>query len=198
MEDRRVRKTKRAIREAMIRLMRYKPISDITVTELTREADLDRRTFYLHYDNLYDIIEEIEQEAIERLDAAIHDSKYDSMDFFTAMTDIMLTNMDYYDIIISNRTYYVLEHDCKMILKRGMTEYFRARSPLDDITFDYYLEYVASGIINIYTHWIRSGKNLPPDQLTELVRAAVKESWSKLTTGTLDEQDYLLGQPNRE
>ena len=47
--DRRVRKTKKAIQEAYFKLLEKKKTEKITVAEITREADIDRKTFYLHY-----------------------------------------------------------------------------------------------------------------------------------------------------
>lgn len=47
--DRRVARTKRNIYTAFFRLAQTKPISDITVSELARYADIDRKTFYLHF-----------------------------------------------------------------------------------------------------------------------------------------------------
>lgn len=180
MEDRRVRRTKKQIRDALSSLMAKKKISDITVTELTREADIDRRTFYLHYRNVYDIVEEVEHEAVELLQCRIPDAE--GGDLFATFTAIMESNINYYDTIVSDRSYYILEHNCKEITKQALTAQFRKSSGLDDRTFDYYLEYVASGIINMYTHWIREGKPFPASELTELVRSATQESWRKLTS----------------
>ncbi len=183
MEDRRVRRTKREIRNALLRIMKKKKISDITVTELAREADIDRRTFYLHYSNIFDIVDEIEAEAVARMEDALSNEKYDSMEFFDCLTEIMMENYEYYEVIILDRSYYKLEHDCKDILKKGMTAYFRDSSKLDDLTFNYYLEYTSGGIMDMYTHWIREGKPCSQEQLTTLVRNAVGESWQKITEG---------------
>lgn len=180
MEDRRVRKTKRQIRDALTVLMAKKSLADITVTELTREADIDRRTFYLHYRNIYEIVEEVEQEAARNLKSGMEGAQCG--DLFETFTAIMESNMKYYDTIISDRSYYVLEHDCKEILKQSLTERFRPVSRLDDQTFDYYLTYAASGIINMYTHWIREGKPFPASELTRLVRSATQNSWRELTS----------------
>ena len=45
--DRRVRKTKKILRECLTQLLKEKKIQDITVRELTEMADLNRGTFYL-------------------------------------------------------------------------------------------------------------------------------------------------------
>lgn len=47
--DRRVRKTRRQLKECLTRLLKGKKIQDITVRELAEMADINRGTFYLHY-----------------------------------------------------------------------------------------------------------------------------------------------------
>ena len=52
--DRRVRKTKRQLRLALMKLMADKSIKDISVRELAAIADINRGTFYIHYKDVYD------------------------------------------------------------------------------------------------------------------------------------------------
>ena len=47
--DRRVRKTKRQLRLALMKLMSEKSVKDISVRELAAIADINRGTFYIHY-----------------------------------------------------------------------------------------------------------------------------------------------------
>lgn len=59
--DRRVRKTKRQLRQALTQLLQQKPIKDITVREIADLVDINRGTFYLHYKDVYDMLEQIEK-----------------------------------------------------------------------------------------------------------------------------------------
>ena len=59
-EDRRIRRTKRLLRQALAELMNEKDFKDITVKEITDRADLNRGTFYFHYTDTYDLREKIE------------------------------------------------------------------------------------------------------------------------------------------
>lgn len=56
--DRRVMKTKRALFEAFDRIAQEKDYGKITISELAREADVDRKTFYLHYSSIEDMIDD--------------------------------------------------------------------------------------------------------------------------------------------
>ena len=63
--DRRTRKTKEALLREFILLLEEKEIKDISVKELSERADINRGTFYLHYSDIYDMLEQIETELFE-------------------------------------------------------------------------------------------------------------------------------------
>lgn len=71
--DLRVRKTENSIREAFLRLRAKKPLDRITVKELCEKAIINKTTFYLHYQSIYELSEVIENELIEGCFAKICD-----------------------------------------------------------------------------------------------------------------------------
>ena len=60
--DRRVRRTKALLLQGLMQLMETKDIKDISVKELADLADINRGTFYLHYNDVYDMLAQIEDE----------------------------------------------------------------------------------------------------------------------------------------
>ena len=66
-EDLRFKKTEKAIRDSFFELLRSKKISEITVAEISRTALLGRGTFYLHYRDIYDLLNTLENEYIEEI-----------------------------------------------------------------------------------------------------------------------------------
>ena len=66
-DDRRVRKTKKALRQGLVSLLEKKKLKDITVRELTDTVDLHRGTFYVHYRDIYELYEKMWQEAIQEI-----------------------------------------------------------------------------------------------------------------------------------
>ena len=66
--DRRVRRTKSRLRQALAQLLLEKDLSSITVRELTELADVNRGTFYTHYKDLYDMLEQMENEMFQELE----------------------------------------------------------------------------------------------------------------------------------
>ena len=71
--DRRVRKTKAQLRAGLARLMQKKSIKEITVKELVDEVDINRSTFYLHYSDIYQMLESIENELMDEIAQAIEE-----------------------------------------------------------------------------------------------------------------------------
>lgn len=65
--DRRVRYTKQAIKDSLFELMKNNPVEKITVKELCTAADINRATFYAHYETLTALLEEIEVEKSREL-----------------------------------------------------------------------------------------------------------------------------------
>ena len=63
--DRRIETTKKNIRRALVRLSAAKPYPEITVKELCEAADINRTTFYVHYKNTREVLEDIERRALQ-------------------------------------------------------------------------------------------------------------------------------------
>ncbi len=69
--DKRIRYTKMFLKQSLIKLMKEKPISRITIKELCEEAEINRATFYAHYKDQYDLLEQTEQELIDEVNRCI-------------------------------------------------------------------------------------------------------------------------------
>ena len=70
-EDRRVRKTREVLKKSLISLMKEKNINSITVKELCEKADINRGTFYLHYVDVVNILNELEEELFKEFQEVI-------------------------------------------------------------------------------------------------------------------------------
>lgn len=62
-EDRRTKYTRRVIREALMELLKTKPYTKVSATEICRMADINRGTFYIHYYVLDDVLDDILDQA---------------------------------------------------------------------------------------------------------------------------------------
>lgn len=64
MGDLRTERTRAAIREAFMTLRAKKSLEKITVKELAEHARINKATFYLHYRDIYDLSEQIEDQIL--------------------------------------------------------------------------------------------------------------------------------------
>jgi len=82
-EDRRVRKTKKALREGLAELLMEKNIQNITVRELTDKADVHRSTFYANFNDIFDLYNQVEDVMIQELrDILSAEYGFDTKAFF--------------------------------------------------------------------------------------------------------------------
>ena len=59
-------RTKKALCNALKEILKYKSFSKITVSELVQACNMNRKTFYYHFEDIYDLLKwMLEQEAIE-------------------------------------------------------------------------------------------------------------------------------------
>lgn len=103
--DLRVKKTTNSIINAFLQLRAKKPLERITVKELSDLAEINKATFYLHYKDIYDLSETLENELFERVFNSIEhpNSVLSEPKLFTReLTEGFISNQSLIDIIFSN------------------------------------------------------------------------------------------------
>lgn len=178
-QDRRIAKTKNAIHEAFFDLLKIKDINNITVTELARKADIDRKTFYLHYQSVYAIIEEYKSDVYEKARIMIKETEaFDIRALFSGYSRLMIEDLPLYEYIATKPSLRYLQYEFKEILKDNFRKSYKKATRLSPGEFEVYTEFLASGIIGIYIDWLIDNKNMTLDELTEFGIETTSHSWS--------------------
>ena len=73
-QDRRIRKSQQAIRQAFIDLLHKQELEQITVQQISDLADVNRSTFYTHYIDKYDLLEQMEDEQVKEIKVFIEEN----------------------------------------------------------------------------------------------------------------------------
>lgn len=176
--DRRQVRTRRRIREAFNELVMEKDIDKITIKELAERADIDRKTFYLHYAGVGEVLEEIQNELLAKVDHLLSDfdlfrPDFDALGFFHRLNAVIDQDSAFYRrLLVADRYsfYYVkLKTSMKEVLRE---RYFQAagKSEVSPVKLDLYAEYATSGIMAIYVDWLKH----PEYDLEEVAEVATE------------------------
>ena len=152
IQDRRVARTKRSIRLALIKILAEKSLEDVTVTELSRAADINRKTFYNYYGDVSMVVDEIEDEIAADFAAAIN--SIDFLEISKAPSDIFLRlarliekDLEFYASVFAAKEQASLLQKIVEPLKKQLWESFEDQIGADAEEFKFLLEFVVSGDI---------------------------------------------------
>jgi AcrR family transcriptional regulator len=179
--DKRIVKTKRLIRGTFLELLSKKEFEKITVTEIAKKAEIDRKTFYLHYSNTNDLLEEFERELLERASEKLNQTEdFDINLMFKTFNEIFKENSIFFEQVIVKRINTFFLTKCNKIIVALLTQKIfrggiKAFSPED-----YHIRYIASGLITLYVDWVSNDKTLDIDGLSEIALEIVKVNFEQL------------------
>ena len=171
--DRRIIKTKKAIRKAFAEMLRIKTFDCITVKDIADTAEISRKTFYTYYHGVWEIKSEIEGEIIDLLD---NDCKStDPNDYinspqtlFIKLNSIFGDYSDFFDAIITNAdNMYLIRGMAKVIgnsIKDGLKEKARVLN-IEEKKFNLIIKYTITGIFYIYQDWHNNGRVEPIEEV---------------------------------
>jgi len=174
--DRRVVKTKRAIREAFIALMVEKDVEKITIKEIAEKADVDRKTVYNYYSGIHEIREDLENEVLHIFERETQDSSLgltDADSAFDLLTKIINDNMQICSQLMR------LDYNSNFLVK--LIEYFKQKirqemiknERFDPNRIDIAVEYVTSGLFSAYRYWFNSDRTQPLEEFSREVSRLV-------------------------
>lgn len=184
--DRRVRKTKQQLRQGLTELLLEKPAKDITVRELADKVDMNRGTFYLHYKDIFDMVEQLENELFERFseivdkslsredDGAPHKLLENVFQFFADNADMgaMLLG-PHGDLAFVNRIKQLVRDRC-------LHNWMRTFDANKSVLFEPYFDFVVGGIISLFQSWLATGLKQAPAEMAEMSERFIVEGISVL------------------
>ena len=177
-DDRRVRRTKKAVREALLRLMQDKQVAEVTTTELCREADVNRNTFYAHYSTPEEVLLEIEDEFLEELSVMFRES-YGTDGVTFAMCKAIDKDRDRWRSIWHGDPG-LIERAINMCCERALAEW-----KAEDIAIEgegaLFLQFITRGASGVVGNWVDEGCRIPPEELSTLIDRFVFEGQRAIT-----------------
>lgn len=161
--------SRRVIRDAFLEIAQTTLISDITVTDICRVADINRTTFYANYDNISDLLQSIVSELHQKLTHVM--VQYEHMnteEFYIAMLRIIQENASLCLVMtqLSDRELEVMHIDFnRPIQSRNLR--IRNSSPEGlQIASDY----IICGTSYVIVKWLKQGMEPPAEVLAKQLR----------------------------
>lgn len=171
MEDRRSAKTKRAIRKAFLELLKHKNINRISVVEISELADLGRGTFYLHYKDVYDLMEQLENELIcnlEKLyDASFpYNNSINMLKLTETITEYMKSNREVFLLLARTENgSRIPEKLKKFFIKKLLSENESVVTKADKVE----AVFIVSGVLGVLDTWLRDDIRTSHKSISELL-----------------------------
>lgn len=168
--DRRVRYTVMIIKQSFVKLLKIKPISKITIKEICEEADINRATFYAHYKDQYDLLQQIENDIVEDINQYL--GSYDlrnasevPAEMLDKVLEYIKANSEIFDVLLNSNGDMKFQQEITNIIGR---QHFMLQSAKGDADEYVYLFY-ANGSIGIILKWLKDGMKKPVREITQLI-----------------------------
>lgn len=171
-QDRRVARTKAALTRALFELLGEKEFSRISITELAQRADVDRKTFYLHYHSVEEILEEFYEDALARLQQGLEreqvfGGQVDMPGFFRVLNGVMAENMPLYCRLAKGTGYTYFIERLRGVLRGAVENALAAQGVEDQTQIRLCGEFFAAGIMRVYLAWLRGELELTEDEFAQ-------------------------------
>jgi len=172
--DLRVIRTNANIRKAFYELMKEKAFIKITVQDIADKAFINRNTFYLHYLDKEDLLEQISNECFTKMrlkmdsfDAAVYRENVNEENLYELCYrsfTVLLEDIEFYEMIFVGDG---LPH-----LISELTTMFRdhIETTGKEETKHVYAEFTSSALIGVMRYWIKNRDKYSVEEISTLLR----------------------------
>ncbi|MBQ1251326.1 MAG: TetR/AcrR family transcriptional regulator [Firmicutes bacterium] len=169
-KDRRVLKTKEALKGALLRLTCFKEPGSISIKELTEAAGMNRSTFYDHYRDVYELYDEVEQDALAKVRGALTEGEFpDRGAIYCAVIDVLQSSADTFMVLMRDGSNGSFEEAMAQMFEMAYLQNELTENQLESFSEDrrFLLAYHTQGCIGILKKWIKEGCRYPKEELVK-------------------------------
>ena len=171
--DKRVLKTKHSLKTALITLLSTKSVDEISVVELSNLALVNRKTFYLHYEDVNSVLVEIENDLISEIIDEVKKESVAFADYEDYIFDVLN--------VINNNQYacnlLLCKHYSDSLINKvtsALIDYFTNKSTTKNYEIIFFINYHIHGSLKMYYNWLNNSyQNLSFKGLCELLSKAI-------------------------
>lgn len=189
-DDRRARRSRRLLKESLLELMKERSFSEISVRDVADGADMNRGTFYLHYSGTAELLQSLEGDLLEELQALVDAHMPETLDGGTVrpvlepVLDFAVEHREICDTLFSSSEAAGFIQALQQLIRRNGTclvdTWFH---PQDAAQTDYLLSFLTWGAIGLLKEWFSQDMALPREELIAAAQRMVDGAASGLFSG---------------
>jgi AcrR family transcriptional regulator len=167
--NQRVMLTKRLIKDTLVQILREKGIRNISVRDLCEQAGINRTTFYRYYGSPYDVLSEMEEELLNRVQNELGRNGGDPSRQLEAICAYFYRNTEYIRILTDNsvkpdfpQKLFHLSPIRQMLLEK-------LRGRYDEQSLEFVITFVINGGYHMLREWLHGENHKPPTQIAALI-----------------------------
>lgn len=182
-EDLRISRTKRLLYEAFVQLLKEKPFYKISIHALADCAQINRVTFYLHYQNMNDFIEHFLDENLSKIEEILihsYDETLPTLDREQQMFEHLLIyiqeHKDMFNLLLVEKALPQFERQLIQMLKSTTVEHIHNVVTIDQKSIsDYEMPrevaawYAVSAMMGTITFWLEHDLPYSPKYLANKI-----------------------------
>ncbi len=174
-DDKRVQKTRSALRNALIHLMKTKSIDEITVKQLCLAANIQRSTFYCHYNLPLDILSEIEDEVIAEIKEIMPNpddcTRRYTFILYEKAFEVFYRHPDLSWLLMGKHTDKKFSRKFAALLYEVLIKEWSSLYKLQNkAIMGYAFEFFAAGTLGVIHKWVCEGLNEKPAELAIIIQ----------------------------
>ena len=161
--NRRRRESQEKIEKVFISLLQDRQINEITVSDIIKQAALNRSTFYANYEDIYDLADKV-KERLEREFSSI----FSDYDYFTERRGALTMFRHIKENQLFYTTYFKLCYDDKHLISIYDTK--RAEKEQINSNIRYHIEFFRNGLNAIIKLWLANGCQESPEEMAQVLK----------------------------
>lgn len=173
-EYRSSRRSKNMIKKAFAKLLHEKDLSKITVTDIIKEAEISRGTFYAHYPDVYGLLEQIENEEMTKLMNFIYELGFESISddptkLIKEVVNYINNDLEYYKLLFLSKSadrflIRIKNFMTDQILSNEVIALYHASSTGEA---SIYISFFTAAVASVFIDWLKGNIDITIDELTD-------------------------------
>ena len=170
--DTRKERTKKALEDAMVELLKQQNFDEISTSDLAKTAHISRSNFYNHYKDKYEMIDIYQQSLFNKLEYIFDKNQFDKRAAFLEIFEFLDRESLFEALLTQNGTREIqtfIRTKLQKMISQDLHEIYldgKAETPVETL---YSSVYVSHAVFGVYQMWVTRGKRETPQEITKLL-----------------------------